>query len=89
MIGAEFSGPDGSEFRVVASDMGAWIVQRVDAFEPVRRMSSAAIAAEFGTPVSDPNDTTDEASGWAALAAASDRAAARVRRVLRAREDDR
>ncbi len=65
MIGTEHD-LDGGRWRVVGADGGAWILERLDEFEPPRRVAPAELAAE-------PPASPDEVAGWEALAAAAAR----------------
>jgi hypothetical protein len=78
VIGVRFNDGD-AVYEVVAADGGAWIVNRLDAFESPRHMTAAEIAAAFKAEVADaPAEQPSERDGWEALARQNDRAAVRL-----------
>jgi hypothetical protein len=80
MIGTIFNDPsDVGTWRVVAADGPYWIVERVDDFRPVERLTAADLASRFGTSEESPTQPSED-DGWRALSDANDRAALRLAR---------
>jgi hypothetical protein len=85
MIGATFTDPsDALTYRVVAADGPYWVVECVDEFRSMERLTTANLAARFNVVEPErperPAAAPDEDAGWRALSALNDLAALRLAR---------